>query len=505
MWGTGLYTASSLIEVVDEKTKECRLVYDKLADICDIDGDVKDKAWIHVLQWFKSGYYPITKIDLENNCLYFTCTDLLYDSSKKTWSINNDYKFSKGECLPMFRLANVGAEDAINIIDGIVYLPEYINSVDASLATNFLTVKKCNVHSINFTNITFEGSSYNPKVPTLPLIDFDTVTAEEIIYFYNCQFFNIHSNCAIKTYRCNSVTINNCNFVDCWQYGIFANEGTHHTISSNHFRYIGLAQSNNNAIRIDCNDFTVDNNIIEYYGYSAIASGTWWGTFDYIPNKGFIGDNIIIHAKDANHLMDSGAIYLMTQNDDVTIYNNIILGHYGRKENRGIFCDDGAANFTIQWNYITDTPNSYSIDARRVQSVEVNPSTQLTKPANVGCQISDNMVDAPIKFEGNENYTGEGQEDEKKCLLGPNYPFGAMTSTDHKDSIIKNVEPLEGKELKIFQDNDKWPKKAIDLFNTEKRNQRIADIYSNAGALKEFPIPKYLKGKNSVIDQQFIG
>ena len=507
MWGTDLYTTSSLIEVVDEKTKECRLIYDKLADICNIDGDVKDKAWIHVLQWFKSGYYPITKIDLENNSLYFTCTDLLYDSNKKTWSINNDYKFSKGEYLPMFRLANVGAENAINIIDGIVHLPEYINSVDASLATNFISLQKSDIKKISFKNISFEGSACNPKIPTLSLITTDTVTAKEGIIFENCEFLNIHSNCAIRTYRTQNVIIKHCNFIDCWQYGIFANEGKDHIINNNHFKYMGLSKSNNIAIRIDCENFDVSYNYIQLFGYSAIATGTWWGSFDYRPNIGNISNNILIDGtKDGNLLMDSGAIYVYTQNTDVKIHDNIIIGHTGRKENRGIFCDDGAGNFSLYWNYITNTPNTYSIDARRVRSVEVSPTTQLTKPANTGSQIHDNIIDGPIKFEGNEKYVGNKEEPEKRNLLGPNYGFGAMTSTDHKESIMKNVEPLEeGKELIMFADSDKYPQKAKDILNTEKRDQIMGKILNESGTDKEFPVSKHLKSEIQGTDHRFIG
>ena len=444
MWGTDLHTASSLIEVVDEKTKECRLVFNNLVDICDVEGEMKDKAWINILQSFKSGYYPITKINLENNSIYFTCTDLKFDSAKKTWSINNDYNLNKGKFLPMFRLANVGAEDTINIIDGIVSLPQYVNAVDAAIATNFISLQKSNIKKISFKNISFEGSACNPKIPTLSLITLDTVTAKEGITFENCEFLNIHSNCAIRTYRTQNVSIKHCNFIDCWQYGIFANEGKDHIINNNHFKYMGLSKSNNNAIRIDCENFDVSNNYIQLFGYSAIATGTWWGTFDYTPNVGNISNNLISDGvENSNHLMDSGAIYVFTQNTSVNIHDNFIIGYSGRRENRGIFCDDGAGNFSLSWNYIEQKENNtYSIDARRVQSVEVSPTTQLTEPANTGSQIHDNIVNGPIKFEGNEKFVGNKEKPEKRNLLGPNYGFGAMTSTEHKEIVMKSEEPL---------------------------------------------------------------
>lgn len=508
MWSPKFYTVSALIEVTNEKTKECRLIYDKLFEICDVNGDVKDKAWVHVLQWYKSNYYPITKIDLDNNCLYFTCTDLAFDSSKKTWSINNDYKFSKGQCLPMFRLANVGAEDTINVIDGIVYLPKYIRMVDATLATNFLTITKTELKNLSFKNITFEGSSCNSKVPTLSLISLDTVSAKDYIIFDHCEFFNIQSNCAIRTYKTKNVKIQHCSFIDGWQYGIFVNEGKNHIITHNNFRFMGLAKSNHCSIRIDCEDFDVSYNDIETYGYNAIATGTWWGTPDRTPNIGHIhGNTVLGGVKNENLLMDSGALYIYTQNTDVQIHDNIIIGHEGRKENRGIFCDDGAANYSVYWNYVQQgKPNSYSIDARRVQSVEVSPTTQLTSPANVNCKIFDNVVDGPIKFEGHEKYVGSKTEPEKRCLLGPNYGFGSRTSTDHPDSIMKNVDPLiESKGLVMFEDDDKWPEKAKDLCDFKKRFNLISNNISNAGAREKIALPNYLKSKNPGTDQKFIG
>lgn len=271
---------------------------------------------------------------------------------------------------------------------------------------------------------------------------------------------------------------------------------------------MGLSKSNNNAIRIDCENFDVSNNYIQLFGYSAIATGTWWGTFDYIPNVGNISDNLISDGVEkSNHLMDSGAIYVFTQNTSANIHDNFIIGYSGRRENRGIFCDDGAGNFSLSWNYIEQKENNtYSIDARRVQSVEVSPTTQLTEPANTGSQIHDNIVNGPIKFEGNEKYVGSKEKPEKRNLLGPNYGFGAMTSTEHKESIMKNVESLEeGKELVMFADSDKYPQKAKDILNTEKRKQIVDKILNGSGTDKEFPVPKHLKSKIQGTDHRFIG
>lgn len=66
-------------------------------------------------------------------------------------------------------------------------------------------------------------------------------------------------------------------------------------------------------------------------------------------------------------LMDSGAIYTWTQNDQVIIRYNYIHDYTGASDNRGMFCDDGAANFKIIGNRILRIANSYCVDSRIIK------------------------------------------------------------------------------------------------------------------------------------------
>ena len=91
--------------------------------------------------------------------------------------------------------------------------------------------------------------------------------------------------------------------------------------------------------------------------------------------------------------MDSGVIYVWTQTDGITIHNNYIHDISGIKDNRGIFCDDGAKNVTITGNVIQRIQNSYCIDLRNVTFV-----AEKVPDHNIGNICTDNLVDGDIRF-----------------------------------------------------------------------------------------------------------
>ena len=122
------------------------------------------------------------------------------------------------------------------------------------------------------------------------------------------------------------------------------------------------------------------------------------------PASGIIERNEIFqtdsYRKEApqNLLMDTGAIYVYTQNTSLEIRYNDIHDISGPYDNRGIFCDDGTVNTYIHDNRVTGIANSYDIDLRRVLSVETRPDSQIRR-VNVGNRIEKNQVDGKIRFE----------------------------------------------------------------------------------------------------------
>lgn len=186
-------------------------------------------------------------------------------------------------------------------------------------------------------------------------------------------------------------------------------------------------------------DFTVSDNELTDYGYGGIGAGVWYRHDQPNPCKGVIENNTLVYtdeylqAVEDNCIMDSGAIYLWTKNDGTVVRSNRIMGYAGMKDNRGIFCDDGARNVQIYGNLITGVANSYSIDSRRCANVE-----DVCGPANINNAVYDNIVDKPIRFQGRNGV-------ENGCSSGPNY---MIAGNDRAVSDYSNVV-LESEDVTV--------------------------------------------------------
>ena len=97
-------------------------------------------------------------------------------------------------------------------------------------------------------------------------------------------------------------------------------------------------------------------------------------------------------------LIDSGAIYVWTQNRGTVIRHNYIHDISGAHGNRGILCDDGGTNISIFDNLLLGIAhNSYCIDLRRRYAVE-RKSNSLIRRVNVGNKCGGNIVDGRLRF-----------------------------------------------------------------------------------------------------------
>lgn len=428
-WEDKLYTADSLIEVVDRNNKLCALPYKQINKISDAntrDSYIKQGiSYINVLQQFKSNYYKIEKI--EDNKIFFICTDLVYDEKRDRYSINADYNF--GKKMPMFRLSNVGSSSAVQYThDGIVW-PKKVKSGYACPYTRFIKANKTKIRRLDISGISFIGNACNDNDVNDALIYISNSPIS--VSINNCQFSQIYSN-ALYFSNGRYFNVSNCEFKDCWKYGVYANELEHAVISLNTFYNMGLEKSNNACIRCDAAYYEISHNLLENFGYNGICVGTWLGTKDLVPCAGKVKYNkLTFHKNYSMHLMDSGAIYLLTQQGDTHVEENEIDNYSGRYYNRGIFCDDGAYGFAIERNVIKNIKNSYCIDSRFVDLTN-DARSKLTCPTNIKNKMIDNYIDGPIKFEGNAKYVNE----EDGCILiGVNRPKPASSYND----VISNL------------------------------------------------------------------
>ena len=440
-FGRDFYFADKPIEVIDEELKLCKLYYKKLGNIFEVNPGINDKYhYIQICQWFKSNVYEITSANLDEGFVVFKCNDLTYNTSKQDWSVNGHYFFSKKTIMPAFRLSSSDMPDVISV-NPYVLLPEGVESVYSCENTCFLKIKNCAFRGFTISGLTFMG---NKDKLNESLINIEKTTFSNKLSLIQNTFNNIHSD-VIKTLRVVNTEITSNTFYKCWRYGIYLVENSHDLVSYNHFNDCGLASTNTHCIRVDSDDFIVSHNDLYNYGSTGITVGTWWASDDNVKTYGKVTSNVLRNSKGYKiSLMDSGAIYVCTQNKKVIISENIIDNYTGLMENRGIFCDDGAFGFELRDNIITNIPNSFSIDSWRAKYVETSPQTKLKEPANTRNIISHNHIDGPIRYEGNESYMSP----EKACVLEINYRKKKRSNNnpDIINNVIKNINSAESVE-----------------------------------------------------------
>ena len=132
-------------------------------------------------------------------------------------------------------------------------------------------------------------------------------------------------------------------------------------------------------------------------------------------------------------LMDSGAIYTWTQNDEVIIRYNYIHDYTGAGDNRGIFCDDGANNLKLYGNVVLNTPNCYSIDSRMGKDQKEGFTN------NANNFMAHNVVDNGVRFQGHSDI-------QHHVVKGSN-----IVVKRNEDVIKDKYENLEHMEEDIFE------------------------------------------------------
>lgn len=405
LWGD-LLQASANIDIVNEQAKLCRLRHPSVRKMSR--EQCKD-MYIQVTQWFKSSIYKVDHT--ERGLVFFTADDLTYNNSYRCHSVNLDYGF--GKLKPRFRLCNspTNANNLISIYGGHVQLPPGVAKVHECQATRFLNLSYSSLRSFTIEGVNFVGNANSDQY----LIYIHSNQAERI-QIATCSFNALRSG-IIQVLSTPNVSITTCQFLDCYNHGIVANSADHIRITDNDFCRMGLALLNTFCVRLDGADYLVGHNELSDFGYGGIAVGVWWAREKKSQCKGIVeynhlyytpayADNVLAHS-----LMDSGAIYVYTQNDQSDIRYNYIHNYTGAYENRGIFCDDGAYNFNIYGNVIRHTPNSYAIDSRRVLNIETNPKS-FAHRVNHHIRIYDNVTDGSIRF--------EPRDSNADCHLGDN-------------------------------------------------------------------------------------
>ena len=366
------YRASRLVEVVDADRKLCRIKTGKrLAG--------PGKLYIQVTAWYRLFTCPVTEI--RKGYVYFTCDQLARNGL--VYNVNGDFSF--GHKLTRFRLMRV-------------------QEATEPVSTAFFKVTDCAFRRVSLSGLTFDTNAD----------DRGEYSKDCLIRFYMGRFEEAEvSRCTFRSIRTDvvriaysdGVTVKGCRFEDCGRIGVLSyNHSARTVVEDNDFERMGTYGENNPCVRCSGTDYLVQGNRFTDYGCCAVGAGLHFSEMMEHPSSGSIVSNTITqteaYRKEApmNLLMDTGAIYVWTQNASLVIRDNVITDISGPCANRGIFCDDGTVNTVIEGNTILRIANSYCIDLRRALSVETRTDSQIRK-VNVGNRLGKNKTDGRIRFE----------------------------------------------------------------------------------------------------------
>lgn len=331
----------------------------------------KGVAYILVTSWYRSFICSVQKY--HRGYIYF--------QAKESGELNGDWSY--GNKLPRFKLYEP---------------PKDLQDIHICTAGRFIACFGSRFRSFTLSGISFAGNMDNGH----PLIDVANLVTEKAS-ISNCSFSWIHSRVA-SIYYTTGLSITRCCFKDCSKGGIIAAFSTRAEISDNVFERMGKDMNNDFCIECYGEDYKITGNSIKNFSYGGIGIGAWFESKEPIISSGIVKDNelwmeadYLTHPED-HCLMDSGAIYASSQNEDTEICFNYVHDIDGIKDNRGIFLDDGARNISIFRNTILNISNSFCIDSRRCPK----PESKIG-PTNVNNRIYDNILDGPIRFEGRES------------------------------------------------------------------------------------------------------
>lgn len=418
--------AEGMVEILDVNDKTCRIrSREPLRDMHNIQN-----AFIMIPAWYQSFIYPISKI--ESDYIYFTA-DNLKISYNKGYNVNNDYNYGKKGI--RYKLSNVETgEDFVRVVDNKVLLPPGVNSAWEGKTHTVVSIKNCSIKTLELINIQFFGGGFSLYSPLISISD----TKAKRTTIQNCIFSGIRGN-VIKISSSPNVQVCNNSFEHCYYNGVLSdNTSANIRVTKNVFRSMGDKMLASFCILCNGENYYIADNRIIDYGYGGISVGEWYGNKLQKPSYGLVENNELIYSDsyiadiDNHGIMDGGAIYISTKNDGAIVRYNIIRNYTGIKDNRGIFCDDGAYNLQIYGNVITGEYNSFCIDSRRVKNVEASKAPEAgIERSNINIIIRDNVVEGPIRFEGHE-------DSDNGCYSSGNYILSNNDSKKMK-SVYKNV------------------------------------------------------------------
>ncbi len=359
MWSESLI-ANDTIRVVNPKTKKCLIPYRGL------DAQTRELCkytYVQVTMWFYSSIYKVAEITDEG--VWFECMDLNNGNWLKTYNVNFDYAYTR-RCnipvqMPRFRLCNTLMMPN-SIVDGRIKSEK--KRLHECRNTTFVSLEGCRLKSFNIDSICFKG---NANKWNRYLIQSSECKLAKGLNIMNNSFIYLKS-LAVHANATDNVTFSDNRAKHCSS-GLLRslNNCKNTKVLNNRFEQCGTGLTNIPLVQTIGTNFLVKGNILSDFGYSGLNSGVYWGDEMKYRCSGIIEDNELYYTNltldniEKLTLIDSGAIYIATQNHKTIIRNNYIHDYAGIWDYRGIFLDDGANNCQVYNNKIRNTPTSYNI------------------------------------------------------------------------------------------------------------------------------------------------
>lgn len=413
-----LVQADALIQLVNESQRLFFIPYKNDIPAANYHQYTK----VQVTQWYNSLCYDVHHLD--SNGIYFTAPRLsrIKIAGREGFNVNYDFLY-KG-ILPRFRLYDAsrerersasrfialsGCEYRLFCVKGIIFRGN-------KSGLGLITINFCNVGQLTITGCKFDQIQSAVA----------SIEGTDNVLFDNNEILNIKGGAVAFSRGCNNVRVTRNQFENCG---------------------LGLQQS----FCVNCSEaeYYIAENTFRDFGYGAIGVGLWYGNDKNKYSGGIIEHNEICFTPEyftaalKHMLMDSGAIYTWTQNDDVIIRYNYIHDYIGAGDNRGIFCDDGAANLKIYGNVVLNIPNCYNIDSRAVKDLVPGYNN------NSNNFMAANIVDGSVRF------MGYGQE-KRRAIKGANFLLKRKVNNKYRD-IFENLEMVENDVMgDSFSVSDPW-------------------------------------------------
>lgn len=384
--------AEKTIEVIDAKSKKCRLYHSQLKDYTKSDCT---GAYVQITQWYQSSWYRVDYI--KDGWVYFTADNLQksYLAKNDEFNVNDDYLYAKQ--FPRFRLCNLpDANRVVCIANGKVKTD--LSGVHMCVTSSFIRLDHVKYEEFVIKGLRFVGNGKSAyALIHLNDADFSSCTIK------GCTFDALTGN-LLTAAESSHITFQGNRVSGLYSTGLnFKNGCEDVRVVKNFFEYGGQCVAFSFIVQAGAKKFYVADNIFKDFSYGAICAGMMRGRQKNYECSGIIENNEIYLTKEYfDHpekymSMDAGAIQVRTQSDGTIVRYNYIHDYIGLRSNRGIFCDEGAHNFSICGNVVMNIPNSYSIDARRMEVM--NESDSLLNRNNM---MMYNIVDNYIRFVGRD-------------------------------------------------------------------------------------------------------